>query len=99
MYQKQIIPRPAHSSIFKARNNLMKHQLRQDKRVVATYSNQAEIEKGIVEDAKRMSFYRTSKPPVLVLGELPGMALWKIKVEFTTGVVQDFSYKTEPVND
>jgi hypothetical protein len=77
----------------------MKHRLRQDKRVVAIYSNQAEIEKAIVEDAKKMSFYRTSKPPVLVLGELPGMALWKIKVEFTHGVEKDFSYKTEPVED
>jgi hypothetical protein len=75
----------------------MKHRLRQDKRIVADFNTQEEIEKGIVEDAKRMSFYRTSKPPVLVLGELPGMALWKIKVEFTTGVEKDFSYKTEPV--
>jgi hypothetical protein len=77
----------------------MKHRLKQDKRVVAIYSTQAEIEKGIVEDAKKMSYYRTSKPPVLVLGELPGMALWKIKVEFTHGIEKDFSYKTEPVED
>jgi hypothetical protein len=76
----------------------MKHRLRQDKRVVADYNNQAEIEKGIVEDAKKMSFYRNSKPPVLVLGELPGMALWKIKVEFTHGGEKDFSYKTEPID-
>ncbi len=77
----------------------MKHQLRQDKRVVGTFGNQAEIEKAIVEDAKKMSFYRSNKPPVLALGELPGMALWKIKVEFTHGLEKDFSYKTEPVND
>lgn len=77
----------------------MKHRLKQDKRVVAIYSTQAEIEKAIVEDAKKMSYYRTSKPPVLVLGELPGMALWKIKVEFTHGLEKDFSYKTEPVED
>ncbi|HWA35609.1 MAG TPA: hypothetical protein VG737_15815 [Cyclobacteriaceae bacterium] len=76
----------------------MKHQLRQDKRVVGTFNDQASIEKAITEDVKKMSFHRTSKAPVLVLGELPGMALWKIKVEFTTGVEKDFSYKTEPID-
>ena len=76
----------------------MKHQLRQDKRVIGNFNTQEEIEKAIVEDAKRMSFYRTSKPLVLALGGLPGMALWKIKVEFTHGVEKDFSYKTEPIN-
>ena len=40
-----------------------------------------------------------SKPPMLVLGSWPGIALWKIKVMFTTGVEKDFSYKTEEVKE
>ena len=46
-----------------------------------------------------MSFYRSNKQPVLALGSWPGIALWKIKVQFTTGEEKDFSYKTEPVKD
>ena len=78
----------------------MKYRLKQDKNVVATYSDDfKEIETEIEKDVRKMSFYRSNKQPVLALGSWPGIALWKIKVQFTTGEEKDFSYKTEPVKD
>jgi hypothetical protein len=76
----------------------MKYRLKQDRNAVAIYNEDfKEIESEIVKDVSRMSFYRSHKQPVLVMGNWPGIALWKIKVLFTTGVEKDFSYKTEEV--
>jgi hypothetical protein len=78
----------------------MKYRLKQDRNVVAVYNEDfAEIENEIVKDVKKMSFYRSNKAPLLVLGKWPGIALWKIKVMFTTDVEKDISYKTEEVRD
>ena len=78
----------------------MKYRLKQDRNVVATYGDDfKEIETEIEKDVRKMSFYRSNKQPVLALGSWPGIALWKIKVQFTTGEEKDFSYKTEPVKD
>ncbi|HMJ70842.1 MAG TPA: hypothetical protein VK508_18195 [Cyclobacteriaceae bacterium] len=76
----------------------MKYRLKQDRNVVAICNEDfAEIGAEIVKDVKKMSFYRSHKEPVLALGEWPGIALWKIKVMFTTDVEKDISYKTEKV--
>jgi hypothetical protein len=78
----------------------MKYRLKQDKNVVATYSDDfKDIATEIEKDVRKMSFYRSNKQPVLALGSWPGIALWKIKVQFTTDEEKDFSYKTEPVKD
>jgi hypothetical protein len=74
----------------------MKYRLKQDKTVLATYGDDfTEMEKEIEKDVRKMSFYRSHKPPVLALGNWPGIALWKVKVQFTSGDEKDFSYKTE----
>jgi hypothetical protein len=68
------------------------------KRVIATVNDDStEIPNEIVKDVKKMSFYRSNKDPVLALGGWPGIALWKVKVLFTTDVEKDMSYKTEEV--
>ena len=78
----------------------MKYKLKQDRTPLAIYNSDFNgIEKEIEHDVRKMSFYHTSKPPMLVLGSWPGIALWKIKVQFTTGVEKDFSYKTEEVKE
>ena len=78
----------------------MKYRLKQDRNVVATYSDDfKEITTEIDKDVRKMSFNRSNKQPVLALGSWPGIALWKVKVQFTTGEEKDFSYKTEPVKD
>ena len=78
----------------------MKYRLKQDRNVVNTYSDDfKEIEKEIEKDVRKMSFYRSNKQPVLALGNWPGIALWKIKVTFTTDEEKDFSYKTEPIKE
>jgi len=46
---------------------------------------------------RKMSFYRSHKEPLLLMGKWPGIALWKIKVLFTTDVEKDITYKTEEV--
>jgi hypothetical protein len=78
----------------------MKYRLKQDRNVVAIYNDDfKEIVTEIEKDVRKMSFYRSNKQPVLVLGSWPGIALWKIKVQFTTGEEKDISYKTEQVKD
>jgi hypothetical protein len=78
----------------------MKYRLKQDRNVVGNYSDDFKgIETEIEKDVRKMSFYRSNKPPVLALGTWPGIALWKIKVTFTTDEEKDFSYKTEPIKD
>ncbi len=76
----------------------MKYRLMQGKNVVATFADDyTQVETEIVNHARKMSFYRSHKEPVIALGAWPGIALWKIKVTFTTDVEMDFSYKTEEV--
>ena len=78
----------------------MKYRLKQDKNVVAIYGDDyAQITGEIEKDVKKMSFYRSHKPPMLALGGWPGIALWKIRVEFTSGEEKEFTYKTEPVKE
>ena len=78
----------------------MKYRLKQDKNGLGIYDdNFKEMEKEIEKDVRRMSFYHKNNQPILALGSWPGIALWKIKVQFTTGVEKDFSYKTEEVKD
>ena len=78
----------------------MKYRLKQDKTIVTTIGDDfKEVEKEIEKDVRKMSFYRSHKQPVLALGAWPGIALWKVKVEFTSGEERDFTYKTEPVKD
>lgn len=79
----------------------MKYRLKQDRTVVATYSDDfKEMETEIEKDVRKMRFFRSNKQPVLALGSWPGIALWKIKVQFTTADEEkDFTYKTEPVKD
>ena len=78
----------------------MKYRLKQDRNVVGTYSDDfKEIETEIEKDVRKMSFYRSNKQPVLALGTWPGIALWKIKVTFTTDEEKNFTYKTEPIKD
>jgi hypothetical protein len=57
----------------------------------------ADMEGEIEKEVRRMSFYRSHKKPLLVMGNWPGIALWKIKVIFTTDVEKDITYKTEEV--
>ena len=78
----------------------MKYRLKQDKTVVAIYGDDfAQITQEIEKDVRKMSFYRGHRPPVLALGNWPGIALWKVRVHFTSGDEKDFTYKTEPVKD
>lgn len=78
----------------------MKYRLREGKKDLAIYSEDfADIEGEIEKEVKKMSFYRSHKKPVLALGSWPGIALWKIKVTFTTDVEMDISYKTERVKN
>ncbi len=78
----------------------MKYRLREDRKDLAIYNEDfADIEGEIEKDVRKMSFYRSHQKPVLVLGNWPGIALWKIKVTFTTDVEKDFSYKTERVKE
>jgi hypothetical protein len=77
----------------------MKYRLKEAKRIIAVCNADfKDIEGEIVRDVKKMSFYRSNKEPLLVMGNWPGIALWKIKVMFTTDVEKDISYKTEEVN-
>jgi hypothetical protein len=78
----------------------MKYRLKQDKKDVTIIGDDfKQVELEIEKDVRKMSFYRSNKPPVLALGAWPGIALWKVKVQFTSGDEKDFSYKTEPVRD
>lgn len=78
----------------------MKYRLKQDKNVVTTVGDDfAQITTEIEKDVRKMSFYRSHKPPVLALGSWPGIALWKVKVLFTSGDEKDITYKTEAVKD
>jgi hypothetical protein len=78
----------------------MKYRLKQDKNLVTVCADDfAAITQEIEKDVRKMSYYRSHKPPVLALGSWPGIALWKIKVQFTSGAEKDFTYKTEPVKD
>jgi hypothetical protein len=78
----------------------MKYRLKHDKNIIGTFSeNNKEIEQEIEKDVRKLSFYRSNKPPVLALGGWPGIALWKVKVEFTTGEEKDVTYKTEEVKE
>ena len=76
----------------------MKYRLKQDKNAVAIYPDDfKEMESEIDRDVRKMRFYQSNKQPILALGSWPGIALWKVKVQFTTGVEKDFTYKTEEV--
>jgi hypothetical protein len=78
----------------------MKYRLKEGTRVVAVFPDGfKEMEGEIEKDVKRMSFYRENKKPVLTMGNWPGIALWKVKVLFTTDVEKDFNYKTEEVKE
>jgi hypothetical protein len=78
----------------------MKYRLKEATRVIAVCNEDfTEINSEIVKDVKKMSFYRSHKEPVLLMGKWPGIALWKIKVLFTTDVEKDISYKTEEVKE
>ena len=76
----------------------MKYRLREGKNDLAIYNEDfAGIEGEIEKNVSKMSFYRSHKKPVLALGNWPGIALWKVKVTFTTDVEKDITYKTEEV--
>jgi hypothetical protein len=75
----------------------MKYRLKEGQKVVCICETTTDIEAEIEKDVKKMSFYRSHKKPALALGDWPGIALWKIKVIFTTDVEKDFNYKTEEV--
>jgi hypothetical protein len=78
----------------------MKYRLRESKNDLAIYNeDSADIEGGIEKDFSRMSFHRSHTKPLLVMGCWPGIALWKIKVLFTTDVEKDITYKTEEVKN
>jgi hypothetical protein len=78
----------------------MKYRLKQDRTIVTTIGDDfKQIESEIEKDVRKMSFFRSCNQPVLALGSWPGIALWKVKVQFTSGDEKDFSYKTEPVRD
>ena len=78
----------------------MKYRLKQDRKDITIIGDDfKQIELEIEKDVRKMSFYRSHKPPVLALGAWPGIALWKIKVQFTSGDEKDFTYKTEPVRE
>jgi hypothetical protein len=73
----------------------MKYRLKQDRKCCATYSDDfKEMPTEIEKDVRKMSFLPEQQAThVLALGSWPGIALWKIKVQFTTGEEKDFSYK------
>ena len=76
----------------------MKYRLREGKNDKAIYNEDfTDMEGEIEKDVSKMSFHRSHTKPVLVMGHWPGIALWKIKVTFTTDVVKDINYKTEEV--
>ena len=78
----------------------MKYRLREGKNDLSIYNEDfADIEGEIEKDVTKMRFHRSHKKPVLVLGHWPGIALWKIKVIFTTDLEKDMSYKTEEVKN
>ena len=78
----------------------MKYRLREGRNDIAIYNEDfADMEVEIEKEVRKMSFYRSHTKPILVMGNWPGIALWKIKVTFTTDVEKDISYKTEEVKD
>jgi len=78
----------------------MKYRLREGKNDLTIHNEDfANIEGEIEKDVKKMSFYHKHEKPRLVMGNWPGIALWKIKVTFTTGVEKEITYKTEEVKD
>ena len=78
----------------------MKYRLREGKNDLAIYNEDfTGIEGEIEKDVSKMSFHRSHAKPVLALGHWPGIALWKIKVTFTTGAEKDLTYKTEEVKN
>jgi hypothetical protein len=78
----------------------MKYRLKEGRNVVLTCNPDfADIDGEIEKDVKKMSFYRSHKKPLLLMGNWPGIALWKIKVLFTTDVEKDITYKTEEVRE
>ena len=78
----------------------MKYRLREDKKDLAIYNEDfADIEGEIEKNVRKMSRYLSHQKPVLALGSWPGIALWKVKVTFATGVETDITYKTERVKD
>lgn len=79
---------------------MKKYRLLEGKRVIATYPEDfSAMEKEIIKDVTKMSFYRSHKDPLLLMGNWPGIALWKIKVTFTTDVEKDITYKTDEARD
>lgn len=77
---------------------MKKYRLLEGKRVIGIYPEDfSTMEKEIIKDVTKMSFYRSHKDPLLLMGSWPGIALWKIKVTFTTDVEKDISYKTDEV--
>lgn len=77
---------------------MKKYRLLEGKRVIAIYPEDfSTMEKEIIKDVAKMSFYRSHKDPLLLMGNWPGIALWKIKVTFTTDVEKDITYKTDEV--
>jgi hypothetical protein len=78
----------------------MKYRLREGKNDLAIYNEDfADIENEIEKNVRKMSRYLSHQKPVLALGSWPGIALWKVKVTFATGVESDMTYKTERVKD
>jgi hypothetical protein len=76
----------------------MKYRLKEGSNVVGTYNeDHPDIEGEIEKSVRKMSFYRDHKKPVLAMGKWPGIALWKVKVTYTTDVEKDVTYKTEEV--
>lgn len=78
----------------------MKYRLREGKNDLSIYNEDfASMEGEIEKDVRKMSFYNKHEKPRLAMGHWPGIALWKIKVTFTTGVENDITYKTEEVKE
>jgi hypothetical protein len=78
----------------------MKYRLREGMKDIAIYDEDfADIEGEIEREVRKMSFYRSHKKLLLLMGKWPGIALWKIKVTFTTDVEKDITYKTEEVKN
>lgn len=78
----------------------MKYRLREGKNDVAVYNEDfAGIEGEIEKHVKKLSLYRSHEKPRLLLGSWPGLALWKVRVTYMTGVEQDVTYKTEEVKE
>jgi hypothetical protein len=77
----------------------MKYRLREGKNDLATYKEDfADIEGEIEKEVSKMSFHRSHEKPRLLMGHWPGIALWKIKVLFTSDVEKDMTFKTEEVS-